>query len=256
MVTNCEIKKYNDVIVNQLQDYILDEKNMEKALEMKIVSLHLNKEKKPTTYVRPYKQMFIPREKETLFWCFYIIKNGDIKYETTQNKNELMARQIKITYVEKIRKEKKTVKIYKFDTISNIESNLVNDNFINPKTFLTLCAIENINVIYITKKTYFELLMNDTDEVFVVYEINNGGNGKYNIKYGFELGNTESINNIKKTLYRVDNIDKPIKAISSYKTQELVEICNKLAIEIVNKDTNKTKPKKDLYEGIIHYLQI
>jgi len=254
MVTIFETKRYNDVIVNQLQDYILDERNMEKVLEMKIFPANLNKEKKLATYIRPNKQMFIPREKDTLFWCFYIIKNGDMKYETMQNKNELMARQIKITYVEKIRKEKKTVKIYKFDTISNIESNLVNDNCISPKTFFTLCAIENINIIYITKKTYFELLMNDTDELFIVYEINNGGNGKYNIKYGFELGNTESINNIKSLFYRVDNIDKPIKSISSYKTQELVEICNKLAIETVNKDTNKGKSKKNLYEGISHYF--
>jgi len=242
---------YNDVI-HDLTNYMLHDKNIDKSLEMKIV--FLNKEKPKTTFLKPKKNLFIPIEKDKLFWCFYIINNGDIKYETLNNKNELITRQIKITYIEKIRKEKKNLKIYKFDTISSIESNLVNDNTINNKTFLTLCAVENINIIYINKKTYFELLLNDTDEIFIVHEINNSEHNKYNVKYGFEIGDVETINTIRNTLYRVDKIDKPIKAISSYKTQELIDICNKLAIETINKDTNKTKPKKDLYEGIIQYF--
>ena len=242
---------YNDVLKN-LQDYMLDEENIDRALEMKIVTV--NKEKTQTTFVKTKKNLFIPREKDTLFWCFYIIQNGEIKYETLYNKNEVIEKQIKITYIEKIRKENQTLKIYKFDSITSIESNLVNDNFINRKTFLSLCALENINILYINKKTYFELLMNDTNEVFIVHEINNSSNGKYNIKYGFEIGDVEMINSIKNLLYRVDNIDKPIKAFSSYKTQELLDICCKLAIEVINKDTNKIKSKKDLYEGIIQYF--
>jgi len=242
---------YNDVL-NKLQDYMFDEINIDRALKMKLENV--NKEKSQTNFVKPKKNLFIPREKDMLFWCFYIIKNGDIKYETLYNKNEVIEKQIKITYVEKIRKEKQTLKIYKFDSISNIESNLVNDNLISRKTFLSLCALENINIIYIHKKTYFELLMNDSNEIFIIHEINNSSNGKYNIKYGFEIGNNELIDNIKTSLYRVDNIDKPIKAFSSYKTQELIDICSKLAIEIINKDTNKIKPKKDLYEGIFQYF--
>ena len=242
---------YNDVL-DKLQYYILDEKNIENSLKMKLGVL--NKEKTQCNQIKPVKKLFIPREKDTLFWCFYIIKNGELKYETLNNKNEIISKQIKITYIEKIRKEKQTVKIYKFDSISNIERNLVNDNCINSKTFLTLCAIENINIIYINKKTYFELLMNDSEEIYIVQEINNSSNGKYNARYGFELGDIETITNIKNSLYKVTNIDKPIKSMSSYKTQELVEMCNKLAIETINKDTNKVKSKKDLYEGIIQYF--
>lgn len=242
---------YNDVL-NNLQDYMLDEENINRVLEMKIVPV--NKEKIQINFVKPKKNIFIPREKDTLFWCFYIIINGDVNYETLYNKNEVIEKQIKIKYIEKIRKEKQTLKIYKFDSLTNIESNLVNDNFINRKTFLSLCALENINIIFINKKTYFELLMNDSNNIFIVHEINNTANGKYNIKYGFEIGDGEMINNIKSTLYRLDNIEKPVKAFSSYKTQELLDICNKLAIEVINKDTNKTKSKKDLYEGIIQYF--
>lgn len=265
---------YNDVI-EKLQNYMLDENNIEKSIKPKFF-LYKNKQnvkQTDNTNVKPnVKQniiltakekekqkptIFIPQEKDTLFWCFYIIKYGEIKYETINNKNEVITKQIKIDFIQKIRENKKTIKIYKLDSISNIESNLVNDNLICAKTFLALCVLENINIIFITKKTYFELLMNDSNEIYIVYQIENNMNekyNKYNIKYGFELGNIETINNIKDTLYKVDKIDKPILAISSYTIKELLDICNKLAIETINTDTNKLKSKKELYEKIIQYF--
>jgi hypothetical protein len=42
--------------------------------------------------------------------------------------------------------------------------------------------------------------------------------------------------------------------MSGYKISELVEICEKLAIDTINKETNKPKCKKDLYEAIIQYF--
>ena len=254
LVSKMQNQTYNDVM-SELQDYMLDEPNMEKAVKIKDF-LNERTEKKEKydknikniqTTIDNNNKIFIPKEKDSLFWCFYIITNGEVKYETFLHKNDVYAKQIKIDYVEKIRKEKKTVKIYKFDTITNIESNLVNDNIINPKTFLTLCVIENINIIYVNKKTYFELLMNDTDTVFIIYDIKGS-------KYGFELGNKDKIENIKNTLYRIDKIDKPIKSISAYTLQELIDISNKLAIQTTNVTTNKSKSKKDLYEGIIQYF--
>ena len=77
---------------------------------------------------------------------------------------------------------------------------------------------------------------------------------KYHKKYGFELATTDALNNIKNTLYKIDNISKPIKSISSYKVQELIDMCNKLAIETSNKETGKNKSKNDMYEAIIQYF--
>jgi hypothetical protein len=42
--------------------------------------------------------------------------------------------------------------------------------------------------------------------------------------------------------------------MSGYKLSELVQICEKLGIDIINKETNKSKGKKELYEAIIQYL--
>jgi hypothetical protein len=246
---------YNNVF-NELQDYILNDENMQKSLRMKIYS---DKNDKTVIKKNDFKKndskkpsLFIPNQQDTLFWCFYVMKNGDAKYETLHNKNSVIAKQLKIDLVSTIRKNKDILKIYKFDTKTNIESNLANDNNISSKTFLSLCAVENINVIYISKKTYYELLMNDTNLIYIVHEI--PSQSKYYNKYGFEMATEESLNNIRNSMYKIENVDKPIKSLSSYKVQDLIEICSKLAIEVINKDTGKTKSKNDLYESIIQHF--
>jgi hypothetical protein len=245
---------YNDVF-DELQNYILDEVNMQKSLRMKIsnsTSNYKNDKIIVDKNITKKPELFIPRQQDTLFWCFYIMKNGDANYESLYNKNSLVAKQLKIDLVSIVRKNKDTLKTYKFDTKTNIESNLANDNNINSKTFLSLCAIDNINVIYIRKKTYYELLMNDTNIIYIVHEI--PSQSKYNNKYGFEMATEELLDNIKKTLYKVENVNKPIKALSSYKVQDIIDICSRLAIETTNKETGKTKTKNELYETIIQYF--
>ena len=252
--------EYNDVL-SKLHDYMLDKTNLDRSLQFmmkstedkqgntknnSINSLNLSSVKK--------ESIFVPPEQDSLFWCFYILKNGDSKYESLYSRNDLVSKQNKIDLVTLIRNNKDIVKTYKLDTITNIESNLANDQFLNPKTFLTLCAIENINIIYISKKTYFELMMNDTDNIYIVYEITNTKYSKYSTKFGYILGNKEIIENIHSTLYKIDKIDKPIRALSYYKLEDLINICNKLAIKTTYNDTGKSKCKKDLYEALIQYF--
>jgi hypothetical protein len=71
------------------------------------------------------------------------------------NINIVFEKKLKIDYVEKIRKEKQIVKLYKFATLTHLENQLANEEKIDLNTFFTLCAIENINVLYVCKKTYF-----------------------------------------------------------------------------------------------------
>jgi hypothetical protein len=253
MTTHFEPINDNDYnhVFNNLQDYMLDETNIKRSLEMKMQTemrsfKSKNDNENKCKDLKPKNTIFIPREKDSLFWCFYIMKYGDGKYEVMDNKNILMEKKHKIEYVEKIRKEKQIVKTYKFATLTHIENNLANENQLDNKTFLTLCAIENINVLFVKNKTYYELLMNDSNELYIVYLLQNN-------KYGYEI-NPINAEQIKTTFYKLESIDKPIKSMSGYKLLELVEICKKLAIDIVNKETNKTKCKKDLYEAIIQYF--
>jgi hypothetical protein len=74
-------------------------------------------------------------------------------------------------------------------------------------------------------------------------------------KYTYECEKTSlDIQTYKNTYYKLDQIDKPLKGFSSYKLPELVEICNKLSLDLVNRATLKKKTKQELYESIIQYF--
>ncbi len=248
----------NNELINELQDFMFNEENIKSYLSIrneyndeKQNKLTKNNNKSVIKPLEKKQTMYFPGQQDSLFWCYYIITNGDTKYEMLQNKNFLLAKQMKIELVDKIRKNKDIVKTYKFDTLTGIESNLANDNTINSKTFCTLCAIENINIIYIRKNTYFELLLNDTDIIYIVKEVE--GQSKYVSKYGFEVATKEMLKSIDESLYKIESINKPIKCESAYKVQDLIDICSKLGIELNNND-GKKKTKKEMYELIIQYF--
>jgi len=244
--------KYNDVI-NKLQDYMLNENIIKRSLHSKINNRIENNTVQIKIYKQPYAMVkdkcniFTPTQYDSLFWCFYILKYGENNYEMLDNINIVLEKKLKIDYVEKIRKEKQIVKSYKFATLTHLENQLANEKKIDLNTFFTLCVIENINVLYVCKKTYFELLMND-DKIHIIHRLDNYS------KYGYEGTEQIKIELYRSTLFKVDNVEKPIKSISSYKVSELVEFCTKLGIEIYVKETNKCKSKKDLYESLIQYF--
>lgn len=254
----------------EYEPYILNDNNMSKYLKYKLIktsnisntsntSNTFNKcdltkaNKEPEIKKQTMDEsIFFPKEQDSLFWCYYIISAGETNYEMINVKNSLLAKQLKINYVNKIRMNKQTIKTYKFDTITNIENNLANDNIINIKTIMSLFAIDKINIIFVSRKTYYELLMNDTEPIYIIREVEN--QSKYNKKYGFEIANQNSLEQIRTTLYNLETLDKPIKSLSSYKVQDLINICNKLAIEIKRLDTGKNKTKNELYESLIQYF--
>jgi len=166
----------------EYEPYILNDSNMSSYLKYKLINnqnisvlTNINKEnqiKKQTIK----ESIFFPKEQDSLFWCYYIISSGESNYEMINVRNSLVAKQIKINYVNKIRMNKLIIKTYKFDTITNIESNLAIDNNINMKSVMSLFAIDKINVIFISRKTYYELLMNDNEPIYIIRETNSQNN--------------------------------------------------------------------------------
>ena len=236
------------------KSYILNDENMLNYLKYKLHNSNDQKndktqKKEKSTYK---SDLFIPRENDSLFWCYYIISNGDNKYQMLNVKNSLIEKQLKIDYINKIRNNKQIIKSYKFDTIINIENNLANENLINIKTVMTLFVVDKINLIFVSKNTYFELLMNDTEPVYIIREIQS--QSKYKSKYGFEISNKCILDDIKSNFFQLDTLNKPIKAISAYKVDDLINIAKKLAIDIFNKETGKNMSKNQLYEEIIKYF--
>lgn len=183
---------------------------------------------------------------DTLFWCFYIISYGFEKYEMLIHKNIVGEKKLKIEHIEELRKHKDVLKPYRFTTFSNLEDKLANHKKIDISTFLSLCVLKNINVLIIKKKIFFELRMNDTDEIFVIRE--------FNSKYGYESSNKLYTNELKEDYIGVNNIDKPLNSMSYYKADELVEMCNKFGIETISSKTNKKKTKKEMYDSLFSVI--
>lgn len=248
--------------IKHIQDYMFNNTTICKTIENKIrenynikkTKVNVSDNKKTNCIqVNTDNNIIIPNENDSLFWCLYIIKNGFMNYSQLTNINIVLEKQLKIEYVERLRKEKQLIKQFKFDSIVNVENKLVNENSIDNKTFLTLCVLGNLNIFLIINKTYYELKMNDSNKFYVIQFFNDKK------RYGFEEVTKEVLDNYKTLYYKLDNIDKPIKSLSSYSVQELMDICKKLGIETIdtNKSTDKkekTKSKKELYESIIKYF--
>ena len=235
---------YNDVC-SQLQDYILTDATMNHATKLCLnirPESRSNKQQQLQLQASVKRDLFEPREKDSLFWCFYIMKNGQTAYEMLEHRNFVVEKKLKIEYVERIRNEKQQMKLHKFATLTHLESNLANDDRIDIPTFLSLCVIENLNVNIVKKRTYFELLMNDGTEMHTVHCLDNHTHGYSDLVPD------------KLTLFKVDNIAKPLKSIASYKVNELIIICEQLKITLTNDKTCKNKTKNELYESIAQYL--
>ena len=206
----------------------------------------------------PKREFAFPTQKDSLFWCFYIMKHGLESYETLDNINVVIEKKLKIECVELLRKNKQLIKAKKIAPLTHIENCLANENKIDIKTFLALCVISNLNMLYLHKNTYFLLNLHEVEDSDYDYEsFHVVKRMDEPLQYGIYLNDTDKVDKIKDHMnkhYKIENMSKPIKALSSYKVSELVDIAKKLGIETINNTTNKQKNKNEIYESLIQYF--
>ena len=63
----------------------------------------------------------------------------------------------------------------------------------------------------------------------------------------------EELQKLLKDYYNIDNLEKPLKAFGSYKLDDLINISNKLNINIYDEHGKKRK-KQDLYTNILQKI--
>ena len=239
--------------MEKLQDYTLTELNMQSIIKTQLVKSPTckqekqEKEKEKSDAIKT-TFFFEPKEVDSLFWIVFVMMYGIDEYNNTTHRNVILEKKHKFDFVEKIRKNKTIVKTNGFSTLAHLEEILAYGTKIDIPTFFTLCAIENKNAVYINKCTFFELKSNDTTEVHVIRALENK-------KFTYELTNISDVELKKASLYQLESIDKPIRNISYYKLQDLVEISLKLQIE-TKKENDKSKTKNELYESIVQKIEL
>jgi len=149
-------------------------------------------------------------------------------------------KETKYKYVEELRKRKELFKPIKISR-NTVEDELGNLKTITIKTIKALCHLKDVNIFYIDNKKYYEIIINENNPIYVIEKINNLYGLKQNIT-------NEKIEYYRNNYWKLENLDKPLKAISSYKSNELKDICKRLNIE----STSMTKPQ--MYEKILEKL--
>lgn len=176
----------------------------------------------------------ITNNSDELFWTIYKIVEGEYKYET--NCNFKTEKDFKIKCIEDLRLIKTKLKTYKL-CLNRVEDQLLNHKKINLETFFALSLLFSLNIFYVWNNKFFEFNCNENTDIIVIYNNNNNITIRDNSKIEFYRNN----------LFYVENLNKPLKSITSYSKDELIDIAKKLNIEnIPSKIT-----KKDIYEKIL-----
>ena len=226
-----------------MHKYMFSAENILRYTKHKIVDSPLITTKSIVRKNKP-SEVFFPYEKDQLFWCFYIIINGQDKYDMIKNSIFKTEKEFKIESVEKLRFKKDILKINKLKK-TEVENQLVNIQCIKLEALRALCILYEISIIYVSGRTY-TLFNYGTDISAIIIKINN--------KFGFRLNNiNQYVEDIKSKYFNIEDRSKPIKGISSYTIKELQDIAIKLDISLID-TTGKKIVKKALYETILTKL--
>jgi hypothetical protein len=208
-------------------------------------------------------EYFTPSQSNSLFWCFYIIYNGFASYEYESN-YFTAEQQFKIQTIEKVKKGegKAALKEHKISKTC-FEGGLLGCTNINAKTLYALCLCYNLNIFYIYKNTYYEMISDIKKPVHIVKY--NAETNNYSIRLPVDTSATETfskhseyIEKIKETYWKLDSLEKPLRPITVYSVHDLTTICSKLEIDVYficeTTKKNKKKTKAQLYADIMHKL--
>jgi hypothetical protein len=255
MFTSKNINRYTKHMIQNVTDPKSSRKNIEPINKEQINKEPINKKVVPIKEKKK-ETMYRPKQKDSLFWCFYILKNGFFNYEMEiNNQYFVVEKNEKFKYIEILRKNKDILKIHKIKPFTELEDDLANKDKISIKTFVALCIFENINILLVNNRKIYEFLFDEKNPIHIVHRNNK------TYEHSIELDTTnEIIQKYRDTYYKINNFESTLKGMASYKLDELIELCNKLNINIEEykdcneKDVEKGKKKmtkKDIYNLLV-----
>ena len=230
----------SNTFISNIENNMFSIKNISKIPEYNVTNAR-NKTTNPVkkNIINFQNNIFFPKQRDQLFWNFFVIVNGNDTYETVNN-YFTTEKETKYKWIEDFRKNKELFKPIKVSR-NSIEDELANKPKISLHCIKALCHMHDINVFYIDNKKYYEIITNDSKPVYVIEKINH----KYGLKKNID---TETLDYYRQHYWQLENLDKPLKAISSYKVSDLTTICKKININY----ENMTKQK--IYQEIMRFL--
>jgi hypothetical protein len=210
--------------------------------------------------------LITPKQADTLFWCLFIAHFGYGEYiEVDRNygiKELEIKKQIGDFISKNPHKMKNTnVKLTKIAVQEILSELLTSQKDTSMHCLMALLVYYNINVILVnsTKLLMLEYIANvheneneiededcDTSTTYVLYK---DAYNKYSVQT--EPLTVAEIADMKEKMICLESHNKPLKAISHYKVDELEELAKKMGIL----DTKKKYKKAELYQEIVDALR-
>lgn len=164
-------------------------------------------------------------ENDSNFWNFFIAWKGVAEYEKLRlfNQTKIQEKQLKMEFQEKITNSKLKRKANIIENLSQSKTNL--------DTIVALAIIEKINILFLSKHSYY--LCENTDTPFAIFgEIDTIAKKDMKLE-----GKIERY-----------NVNYSLKPISNYKLKELQDL-HKLT------GNSLKKTKQELYDDITEYMK-
>lgn len=183
------------------------------------------------TYKIPNTYMIF--QKDPLFWCFFVLKHGLALYEIPGVVCFKREKEEKNALVRAVRDSKSLLQSYGIkNKDTEIELDLTLNQRISVKTFLALTIIHRMQIMFLhNRKAYW---WDEKIDIVVCY---------YNECVELQFDNDGS--DMKETYFQWKNIEKPLKACSAFKHEELLQLCERMRLESTKKNS-----KAELYQLI------
>jgi hypothetical protein len=196
---------------------------------------------------------FTPIKQDSLFWCAYTVHHGEADYWVIGNKYknaELTEKQKMVDYInsDTTRFKRRFPKMSNVG-IQEIAAELMVDKKTSWKTFFAMCAYYEFRAIVVYENTYldFSPISDASISTYLFHRTKEG-----HISVLTEPLTEERIAEIKTTHLCLDqNPEKPLKAVSNYKVDELIDLAERLGVDIKQGIYNKWK-KADWYNSVIN----
>lgn len=200
--------------------------------------------------IQPKKQIFAPTKTDTLFWCAYTINKGEAEYEMIGNRYKNTEIDEKQKMIDFIKKNPDAIKSsFKITAVKmkEIMSELMMDTKTSWTAFLAMCVYYKFSAIICYKKTYLEFSVKGAEHTHLFHRDDSG-----HISVDTNELDEDEIKDIRNSkIHLGQNPEKPLKAVSHYKMDDLAEIAEKLGVTC---GQNKWK-KADWYDAIIKELE-
>jgi hypothetical protein len=191
-----------------------------------------------------------PTQKDTLFWCIFILHFGYNEYLQVNRNYGIKELEVKQKIIEYLNKTPGVLKQTNYKITKASVQEILSDFLTSQKETSMLCFIAMIsyfkmNIIMVDSTNRFMLeFISNKDENLPTYVLYKDGYGKY--KVNIEPIFADNINNMKNTLICLENYMKPLKTVSNYKIDDLLDLARKLGVY----NENTKYKKNDLYEQI------